>query len=107
MLTDIIRHRRRAEIQAEFFRDLWWHRELHRSCDLVAESVDELDGRGHPAAIGVGLQAHRAQARVLQDGCRGQSVVPCTDNDRVRAMEFSFGRQGSRNMSVLTQICQY
>ncbi len=99
-LADVDRHHfgvdGRKSIQAKLFGDLGGGGELHRSRDLVAESVDELDRRGHSTAVGVGLQAERAQARTLQDGCRRQAVVPGADNDRVIVSH------GWQNMSVLT-----
>ena len=70
-------------VELEFRCDLRWHGELHRTRDLVTESVDQLDGGRHPAGVGIGFQAHRVQARALQDRRRGQSVVAGTDDDRV------------------------
>ena len=113
-LADIDRHHFRVDgrkgVQAELFGDLGGGGELHRSRDLVAESVDELDRRGHSTAIGVGLQTQRAQARTLQDGRRRQAVVPGSDNDRVIVSHGSDpfprplrrGPRTQQNMSVLT-----
>ena len=44
-------------VQAEVLGDLAGGGELHRPGDLVAEAVDELDGGGHAAGVGVGLEA--------------------------------------------------
>ena len=100
-LTDVDGHHvgfdGRKSIQAKLFGDLRGCGKLHRSGDLVAESVDEFDCRGHSTAIGIGFQTQRAQARTLQDGCGRQAVVPGSDDDRVIVSH------GTQNMSVLTQ----
>ncbi len=70
-------------VEPKLLGDLRRHGELHRARDLVAEPIDELDGGRHPAGVGVGLEAHRAQTRLLQDRRGGEPVVTGADDDRV------------------------
>ncbi len=70
-------------VQPEVLGDLAGGGELHGPGDLVAEAVDQLDGRGHAADVGVGLQTDGAQSGALQHGSGGQAVVSGADDDRV------------------------
>lgn len=70
-------------VEAEVLGDLTWGGELDGPGDLVAEAVDEFDGGGHAAGVGVGLEAQGAQAGALEQGGGGQAVVAGADDDRV------------------------
>ncbi len=82
-------------VQAEVLGDLAGGGELHRPGDLVAEAVDQLDGGGHAAGVGVGLQAEGAQAGALEQGGGGR--VRC---GRRR-------RRSRHSHSWLGTLCQY
>ena len=58
-------------------------RQLHRSGDLELVAVEELDGRGHPAGVPLGLETDGAQAGPLQQERGGQAVVAGSDDDGV------------------------
>ena len=86
-LADVDRHHVGVDggqgVQAEVLGDLARGRELHGPGDLVAEAVDELDGGGHAAGIGVGLEDEGLEAGALEEGGGGESVVSGADDDRV------------------------
>ena len=86
-LADVDRHDVGVDggqgVEAEVFGDLAGGGELHRPGDLVAEAVDELDGGGHAAGVGVGLEDQGLEAGALEEGGGGESVVSGADDDRV------------------------
>ena len=86
-LADVDRHDVGVDggqgVEAEVLGDLAGGGELHRPGDLVAEAVDEFDGGGHAAGVGVGLEAEGPQSGALEQGGGGQSVVSGADDDRV------------------------
>src|ERR1700730_5219048 len=102
-VTEVDRHHlgidRGPRGEPELLGDLTRHGELHRTRNLVAESVDELDGGRHASGVGVGLQTHGAQTRLLQDGRRGQAVVAGTHDDRVVIAHCPVLLVGYRGMS--------
>jgi hypothetical protein len=59
--ADVGRHHlglhRGQGVQPEILGDLACGGELHRTCDLIPEAVDQFDGRRHATRVGIGFQA--------------------------------------------------
>ena len=95
-------------VEAEVLGDLAGGGELHRPGDLVVEAVDEFDGGGHAAGVGVGLEDEGLEAGALEEGGGGESVVSGADDDRVIVTHGSaLYVSTDAIVSVLTEIVGY
>ena len=102
-----VRFHRGQRVESEILGDLACRRELHRTRDLVSEAVDQFDRRRHAARVGVGFQAHGAQARRAAESPRRS--VRCARHPR--RSRHSPSCSSSRPVLVggqrVTRICQY